>query len=432
MKSNASKVLLTPIESNYYELIQKSFDTFGGLESLIKGNVFIKFNGTMQFKSAIADPELILSIIQVIQDHSSPKQIYVMENPAVATFSRIVFQIEDLSKRVKHLGAKPLYLDEEKSTKVNFEGEVLDKPIAIPKILHENLIKRKDQNTYINVAKLKAHVLSEMTCCIKNQHGLLYDEDKMYNHHLIHEKMVDIMNLFKPDFNIVDASSVVNYGPMAIFEDWEVPMNLIISGKDPVAVDTICSDLIGIDDVKHVRLAAERGFGNNKRDRIEVLPSEDLIDQYRVKLSHKDIPNPIPPSVKIFKGKEKTCKSGCSFLEPVFMWFGNQTELSKCIGIYGKGHNIEELDIYDGPFIVNGPCAIEELQDYFIQRQDEEDVEVHYIHEHLNIAEVGTALRHAMKIPISELKDLLPCSLAKMVALMFWAKFKGGKFISIR
>jgi len=206
-----SKVFIKPINESLVHCIEECFDQFGGVNSLIKGNVFIKINGTFQFKTAMTSPEVILSTIKVIkQAENEIKNIYVMDNSAVGSFTRLVFQVDDLAKRTKKLGAKPLYLDEQKSIDINFNGEVLDKPIPVPKILYKNLFEDKEENTYINLPKLKSHVLAESTISIKNQHGLIYDEDKMYKHNLIHEKVADIMNVFKPDFNIVDATSVVN------------------------------------------------------------------------------------------------------------------------------------------------------------------------------------------------------------------------------
>jgi len=98
-----------------------------------------------------------------------------------------------------------------------------------------------------------------------------------------------------------------------------MPMNLLISGTDPVAVDTVGSLLIGKDNVKHINIAAERGFGTNNLEEIDVLPSADLIDKYKVQLDHKNIPQGISEKVTIFRGKEKVCKTGCAFLDVIFM-----------------------------------------------------------------------------------------------------------------
>jgi uncharacterized protein (DUF362 family) len=413
--------------------IRNCFDQFGGVDSIIKGKVFLKFNGTMQFQTAMTSTEVILSTIRVIKETTKEiEYIYVMDNSGVGSFTRLVFQVNDLGKQVKELGAKPLYLDEEKSIDINFDGTILNKPIPVPKILYENLVKNKERNTYINLPRLKSHVLSKSTASIKNQHGLLYDREKIFKHNLIHEKIVDILNVFKPDFNIIDATSVVNYGPMAIFDEWSVPMNLLISGIDPVAVDTVSSRLIGIKEVEHIDLAAKRGFGTNNFEEIEIVPSKELLKTHQIQLNHENIPKKVPDKVTIFRGKERVCKAGCAFLKVLFIWFGTQRELKECVGIYGKGHNPRELDKFDGPFIVNGECAVSELKEYFEKRKKKEDIKVYYIDAHLNIAEAGIAIRKALGISIADLKALLPCSLLKMVGLMILAKLKGGNFISIR
>jgi len=429
----ASTVFLQPLNGNLESCIRNCFDQFGGVDSMIKGNVFIKFNGTMQFKTAMTSTDVILSTIKVIQETNNEyDNIYVMDNSAVGSFTRVVFQVDDLGKKVKRLGAKPLFLDEQKAINVDFKGAILDTPIPIPKILYKNLVENKDKNTYINIPRLKCHVLSKCTISIKNQHGLLYDQDKVFRHDAVQEKVVDILNIFKPDFNLVDASSVVNYGPMAIFDDWSIPMNLLISGTDPVAVDTVGAHLIGIENIKHINLAAKRGYGTNKLEEIEIIPSKQLLKKYQIQLNHENIPEKVPDSVKIYKGTEKACKQGCSFLESLFLWFGTQADLKKGVGIYGKGHNKQELDKYAGPFIVNGPCAVEELRSYFQERKKSEKISVYYIDDHLNIAEAGIAIRKAFGISLSDLKGLLPCSLMKMLLLMVIAKARGGKFIPMR
>ena len=321
MKSN---VFIKPIKNEpLKDCIKECFENFGGVGAICKGNVFIKFNGTAcHNKHIITDPDIILATVEVVKEMINPQNIYVMENSAVTGFTRLVFEIEDLSKRIKKLGAKPLFLDEQKSVDIDFKGKALDKPIPIPKILYENLIKNKSQNTYINIPKLKSHIQCGVTICIKNQHGLLYDNEKVYNHHLINEKLIDIMSIFKPDFNIVDASSVINFGPSLFDERFVIPMGLLISGTDPVAVDTIGSMLIGIKNVKHIEMAAERGFGTNRIEDIQVLPSKNIIDRYKVQLDHEISNIPLKPksNTVLIRGKNKPVKQDVQVLNP--LWHG--------------------------------------------------------------------------------------------------------------
>jgi len=426
-----SIVFIKPIEGDLTDCVRESFDIFGGAESLCKGKVFIKINGTAANPGAITSPDLILSTVKVISEVINPKDIYVFENSAVTTFTRLVFQVENLAKRLKKLGVKPLYLDEQKSMLINFNGAVLDKPIPISKILYENLVFNKDENTYINIPKLKAHIQCKVTICIKNQYGLLYDSEKVFKHHLIDEKLIDIMNLFKPDFNIVDAASVVDYGPVPYSDDYIYPMNLLISGRDPVAVDRICSRLIGIDNVGHIDLAAKKGFGTNNSKYIKVLPSEDFIDRYKVQLHHEmdEMPDKPPAEVKFFRGDKKACKTGCAISEAGFALISKYVKARPCVVIYGKGHDTGEIDKHKGPFVVIGPCSVGELKDYFKKRKKKDKIKVYFIDEHEDLAQMAAYARKAMKAKLLDFKDMLPCSIGKVILLQIISKLHGGKFL---
>ena len=181
----------------------------------------------------MTNPDVVMAVVEVIkEDSKKAKDVYVFDNTSAGLFTRVVFTMEKLAKRIKKVGAIPLYLDEQKSMLYDFKGEVLDKPIPIPIILYDNLIKNKDKNTYINVPKLKTHTQCDATICIKNHHGFLYDKEKIFRHHLINQKILDIMKVFTPDFNIVDALSVCNHGSYAYNLEWHLPMGLIFAGPD--------------------------------------------------------------------------------------------------------------------------------------------------------------------------------------------------------
>ncbi|NVM30834.1 MAG: DUF362 domain-containing protein [Candidatus Helarchaeota archaeon] len=421
-------VFIKPTNENLTDCVRECFDAFGGVNSIIKesGKVFLKLNLTMPDLSAITTPEVVLSTIEVIKEANvDPKNIYVFDNCAVAIFTRVCFAVDNLGKRIRKLGAKPICLDEQKSIDVEFNGKALDKPIPIPKILHENLIENREENTYINLPKLKTHLQAGMTNCIKNQHGLLYDDEKVYNHHLINEKVIDILRKFKPDFNIVDATSVVDYGHIAMLPEWHIPMGLLLSGTDPVAVDTVGAKLLGIDEVKYIQLAADEGFGINKFEEINILPTRELIDQYKLQLHWKNVPLKSSKNVVLVRGKEKACRTGCLALGMAFILFTHDIDCAPCVGVIGKGHDTTELDMHPGPFIVNGPCAVSELKNYFEMRKKREKIDVIYINDHCNLAELTKNVRKYAKLPLSTLLKLTPVSFLKTLGLMIWAKFHG-------
>ncbi|MFX0135491.1 MAG: DUF362 domain-containing protein [Candidatus Hodarchaeota archaeon] len=426
-------VFIKPIEGDMTDCIRECFDKFGGVESICKGNIFIKINGTAPNTEIITNHEVVLSTIKVIKEVIKPENIYVMDNSAVTTFTRLVFDLENFSKRIEDLGAKPLYLDEQESINIDFKGKALDKPIPVPKILYKNLVENKGENIYLNIPKLKTHIQCGVTLCIKNQHGLLYDEEKIYNHHLIDDKIVDTLNVFKPDFSIIDGTTAINFGPTLMDEKFIVPVGVLVSGTDFVAVDTIGAKLIGIDNVKHLKMAAEKGFGCNNFNDINVIPSKDLIDRYKVLLDYKISNIPLEPhdSLTLFQGKEKACITGCGILEPGARGMDKEIRVKPCAFVFGKGHDIKKIDEYPGPFVVNGPCAINELKNYFDDRKKREKIRVYYINEHMNLTQIYTYLMKAMKIKFSDIVEHWPYTLPRMLELMKIALANGGKFVAL-
>lgn len=427
----APTVFIKPTDENLKECVRECFSAFGGVNSIVKesGKVLLKINLTMPEPSAITTPEVVLATVEVIKEANiAPKDIFVFDNCAVGFFTRLPFAIDNLGKRIRKLGVKTVCLDEQKSVDIEFNGIALDKPIPIPKILYENLIENREENTYINMPKLKTHLQTEMTNCIKNQHGLLYDDEKVYNHHLINEKVVEILSVFRPDFNIVDATTVVDYGQVAILPEYNIPMGLLLAGTDPVAIDTVGAELLGITDVKHIQMAAERGFGSNNLNEITILPSKDLIEQFKMQLHCKSVP--IKPSEKmvLIKGKEKACRTGCLTLGLYFIIFTHDTDYGPCVGVIGKGHDIKELDGYSGPFIVNGPCAVSELKDYFEQRKEIEGIKVIFIQDHCHLADLAKYVKKYAKIPLSALARVTPLSMFKIMGLLIWAKLHRARF----
>lgn len=383
-----------------FDCVKECFDTFGGPPKICKGKVFIKINGTTASKEAITDTEVLLATIDVVKEVVSLDNIYVMENSAVTVPTRVVFEVGKLGKKIKKRGVNLLFLDEQKPVTVEFNGVALDKPIPVPDILYENLVKHKGENTYINIPKLKAHVNCGVTLSIKNQHGLLYDPEKVYHHNLIDEKIVEILGMFMPDFNIIDGTTAMNFGPTVLSPEFVQPMNLLIAGEDPVAVDTIGAKLLGIHNVHHLKMAGEQGLGISDEKEITVLPSSDIIDQFKVNFDHDvtKIPMDFHPRITMFRGEEKACKTGCLSLESGIKSLNKRLRFRPFALVYGKGHDKNALDKHPGPFSVNGTCARGELKAYFDERQKKEGIEVYYSNECLDLVQIYNNIFKAAKL----------------------------------
>jgi uncharacterized protein (DUF362 family) len=124
----------------------------------------------------------------------------------------------------------------------------------------------------ISVPKLKTHDQTEMTCSIKKLKGLLTDQGKRAMHQEgLFEGVVDLMTAVKPKLAVVDAT-VCQEGLGPIFGR-PVEMNLVLAGKDLVAVDATCARLIGYEPQETLLTvnAAGRGLGVMEADDIEIV-----------------------------------------------------------------------------------------------------------------------------------------------------------------
>jgi uncharacterized protein (DUF362 family) len=436
-----SRVFITHTKNNtendLIDAINACFNYFGGIDKIVKGNVFIKINATAVNPDAITTPEVIVALIKVIQKAKIKyKNIYIFDNSAFGMPTRLVFKIQNLAKRIKKLEAIPLYLDEQESVFFEFNGRILDKPIPIPRIIYENLVENKTENTYINVPKLKTHLQTGVTACIKNQHGLLYDDEKLYKHHHIDEKIVEIYEKFKPDINILDATTVLNNGAVSFSRDWKIPMNLLLAGGDAVAVDRIGAELLGIpvDRVEYLKMANDRNLGCIRIEDIEIQPDNDIIINNKLDLNDKfeEISLEMPENFHIISGKEhKGCRAGCIGVLEYFKLIAIGGKILPFVGICGRGHDNAELDNIKGSILVIGSCAINELKDYFENRDDREKINIFYIDGHFAVNNFVGPFQKATKISLKQLSTMLQLSFFKIIMGMIGAKLHRANFKSI-
>ena len=125
----------------------------------------------------------------------------------------------------------------------------------------------------INVPTLKVHHLALVTLCMKNLMGLIIPKPAgPIMHSRINEKLVDLTSLFKDKVKINVIDGLVGAEVDEIHGS-PVEMNLVIAGRDMVAVDSVATAVMGIDPskIKYLRLAEERGLGVANLKEIDVL-----------------------------------------------------------------------------------------------------------------------------------------------------------------
>ncbi len=122
----------------------------------------------------------------------------------------------------------------------------------------------------INVPKLKVHHEALVTLCMKNLMGLILPKSIM--HGQLNKKIADLASLFKDKVRINVVDGLIGSEVDEVHGS-PVEMNLVIAGRDMVAVDTVATAVMGIDPrrVEYLELAEQRGLGVSSLEDIEVV-----------------------------------------------------------------------------------------------------------------------------------------------------------------
>ncbi|MBN2564340.1 MAG: DUF362 domain-containing protein, partial [Candidatus Eisenbacteria bacterium] len=162
------------------------------------------------------------------------------------------------------------------------EGELRSYSIAEP-VLSADVI--------INVPKMKTHMLTLYTGCIKNMYGAIPGFAKGRLHNLaprpvpFSRHVVDVYSIVRPALHVMDAVvAMEGDGPSG---GTPRSVGAIIAGTDPVAIDTIVAGMMGCRDgqVATTRIAAAKGLGVSDRAGIEIMgetPASFDLDGFRL------------------------------------------------------------------------------------------------------------------------------------------------------
>lgn len=116
-----------------------------------------------------------------------------------------------------------------------------------------NLISHAD--VFISVPKLKTHGEAIITCALKNQFGCNPAWKKSPLHIRLDEAICALNKIMRPDVVLVDG--------IIAFGGYPKKIGVVISGTDPVSVDSVAARIMGYDPLKieHIKLALKEGIG---------------------------------------------------------------------------------------------------------------------------------------------------------------------------
>jgi hypothetical protein len=102
--------------------------------------------------------------------------------------------------------------------------------------------------------------------------GVLHPKDKRRFHVLnIHKAIADLNAILPPTFTLVDG--LIGQEGLAPAEGAPVNLGVIIAGENTVAVDSVCTRIMGFDpeEIEHIQYAVKKKLGSCKLNDIETI-----------------------------------------------------------------------------------------------------------------------------------------------------------------
>jgi uncharacterized protein (DUF362 family) len=192
-------------------------------------------------------------------------ELAVGERSGITIPTRFCFKQAGYPGVIKKHKARTHYFDETRQVPVKLkQGQSLRDNIFVPKPIAE-------ADFLINLPKFKAHPWCRLTLSLKNFIGIQDDRHRLVDHNLFLEhKIADLQEVIQPKFIAVDA---ITAGQKMMLTPTPFHMGAIVMGTNSCAVDTVGCHMVNIrpEDVIHLRITAERGFGPMSLDEIEVI-----------------------------------------------------------------------------------------------------------------------------------------------------------------
>jgi uncharacterized protein (DUF362 family) len=252
--------------------VEKSVELTGGLRIKEGDVVVIKPNAKNQSPPGygiVTDPRIIEALVSLAYRQGA-KKVKIAEGSAyptgaydtIAAFEAI--GIKDIAKK---WDVDLVDLNSYDSVDVDIpDGLILDWVRVGRSVLEADVV--------INVPVLKTHRGTLISVCLKNIGvGCATREEKKRLHRLdIHRGLIDVYSVIKPKFNLVDGIVALEGDGPNLPPGKAKSLGLLIAGEDGLAVDAVCSKIMGIEPlkVKHLRLAHEQGLGILDLKKIEV------------------------------------------------------------------------------------------------------------------------------------------------------------------
>lgn len=201
------------------------------------------------------DVKVVEAIVDCLRSTFGVDDISMIESDGTQVRADLAFKLLGYEKLSVQRSVQLVNLSKTPFSTKEFPNNRVLKRVRVPKIIEE-------ADFFISVPKIKTHSDCFMSCALKNQYGCNpYWRKSIYHKHL-HESIVDLNLIFRPDFTVVDGIIAME-GCKGPTDGIPVKMNTLLFGRDPVAVDHLVARIMGINPgrVDYIKAAEKRGIG---------------------------------------------------------------------------------------------------------------------------------------------------------------------------
>lgn len=290
-----------PISAQTIEaMVRKALDLIGGLSGRIKpgSRVVIKPNLFAPYPPPISvDRRVVAAMVKIAREAGAAK-VTVIEGVSVGTLMKRVnpdrsaggdaergfgsievMKMLGVKKAVEEAGGEMLGVEDADKAVVDIKGGMALHRVNYPKVV-------LDADYFINIPAMKTHTMTMVTLGLKNLQGLLDSKGRYFSHRDdLDQHMVDISKVRRPDLTLLDGLIAME-GMGAGEGGSPVEMGIIMASTDTVALDSIASMCMGIDNplvVGTTRIANHEGLGCGNPFLIDV--KGNTIDEVKKKFT---------------------------------------------------------------------------------------------------------------------------------------------------
>ena len=351
---------------DFRNLLERAVEALesAGINLPKSGVVFIKPNLVIPdtaTQSISTDPHFISVLIEMLLKNGVSK-VFVGDSSASFIKSEDAYQVTGLDEAVSKAGGVLVNIDDPaERISISLPDSDILESISVPR-------KAYEADCIINFGKIKTHRVGAFTCCVKNYVGFIDQTTRLAHHQTRMPKLVAELHRAMPETLCFGDGIIVGEGDGP---DISKPrfLGVLVASNDPVALDVIGAQLLGINvnELVFPFTAYMDGVGEIDTHNIKLIGTRPEEISIAVEKPNEVLYGRFPCNI-VLGGLCEGCFAW--FMGPALFWQrdGVWDKITKNVGraTFMMGFNAVdrnfEKHLKEGPYFVIGDCTPHSFQ----------------------------------------------------------------------